>query len=378
MAGATGFDVIVLGCGGVGSAALYHLADRGLRVLGIDRFAPGHDRGSSHGETRAIRQAYFEHPDYVPLLRRAWTLWRELEGHAGGELLVETGVLQFGPADGEVVPGVLHAARQHGLDVERLSSAEVARRYPGIVVPDTHQAVFEARGGYLRVEDCVQAHVALARARGASLLAGTAVTGWRPDGEGVSVDTGEGTFRADRLVVCAGAWAGQLLPGLGVPLTVLRKHLHWFGNRDPRYRQDHGFPVFLFELPQGIYYGFPQVDGSGVKFCEHSGGEPLADPMARSEALDAQEFARVEAVLRRQLPGVDGPALRHAACMYTMTPDAHFLVDRHPAHPQVWLAAGLSGHGFKFAPVLGELLADLAVDGDSRLPWRFLSRARFD
>ncbi len=372
------YDAIVLGAGGVGSAAMWRLAKRGLRVLGIDRFAPPHDRGSSHGQTRIIRQAYFEHADYVPLLLESYRLWAELEAATGRRLLRETGLVEVGPADGVVVPGVLQAARRHGLDVEQLSAAEIERRWPALRVPGNLVGVFERRAGLLAVEDCVQAQLAAALAAGAELRVGSEVLAWSVDGAGVNVETRSGRFTADRLVVAAGAWSGKLLASLDLKLRVLRKVLMWYPTGDATTHADAGFPCYLFELPDaGIFYGFPAIDRRGLKAAEHSGGAPVDDPGAVNRGLHEQDRQPVKAFLRSHLPAAELPCREHAVCMYTMSPDEHFIVDRHPDHEQVAFAAGLSGHGFKFTPVLGAALADLAIDGKSDLPIGFLSLGRF-
>lgn len=370
------WDVIVIGCGGVGSAALRHLAARGARVLGLDRYPVGHDRGSSHGETRVIRQAYFEHPDYVPLLRRAYDLWGELEADSGEKLFHRTGVLQIGPPDGEVIRGVLTSARTHGLSVEALTAADVASAYPGFLMPDGATAVLERNAGYLRVEACVHAHVEQARADGARLEIGAAVTGWRAGAGSVAVETRSGTHHAGALVISAGAWSEAVIRDLGVPLTVLRKHLHWYRNRDPRYLEANGCPVFFYEIGGRFFYGFPQRDALGVKVSEHSGGEAISTPGAVSRAPDPADTRDIERFLKERLPGVERLRARHDVCMYTMSPDAHFLVDVHPAHDNVCFAAGLSGHGFKFASALGEALADLAL-GNPEGAHGFLGLQRF-
>ena len=370
------YDVIVAGTGGVGSAALFHLARRGVKVLGLDRFPPGHDRGSSHGHTRLIRQAYFEHADYVPLVLRSYELWAELEALRGQKLYHEVGLLEVGPADGEVVPGVLRAAEQHGLEVEQLTGEQVERRFPGFRAPTPLVGVFERRAGYLHVEECVVAHVEAALALGAELRTGEEVRAWEPDDDGVRVATDRESYLADRLVIAAGPWAGQLLAELGIPLVVRRKPQFWFRPRDKAYRVERGCPGFLFETPAGFYYGFPQLDDGGVKAAEHSGGAVVADPLTVNRDLDPADVSLVRAFLSAHLPGVSHELLHHAVCMYTLTPDQHFVVDVHPQHRQVAFVAGLSGHGFKFTPVLGEALADLALNGRTSLPIGFLSATR--
>ena len=372
------YDVIILGTGGVGSAAAFHAARRGAKVLGIDRFPGGHDRGSSHGETRIIRQAYFEHADYVPLLLRAYELWRELEQLAGEDLLHQVGLLQIGPPEGFVVRGVLEAAKLHGLKVDSLAADEVHRRFPGFRVPAGSVGVFEPAAGYLKVERCVLAHLAAAKQHGAEFRFGSAARAWRHDGGDLVVETEAGeSFRAKQLIVTAGAWAPALLADLNVALKVRRKHLYWYPTAESVYREDRGCPTFLYELPQGVYYGFPQIDALGVKVAEHSGGAVVIDPLNDLRVLDQADVERVQAFLATEMPGVTRQLGRRSVCFYTMSPDEHFIVDRSPREEHVFFAAGLSGHGFKFTSVLGEALADLALDGATDLPIGFLSLARF-
>ena len=371
------YDAIVIGTGGVGSAAMYHLARRGVKVLGLDRFPPAHDRGSSHGRTRIIRQAYFEHSDYVPLLKRAYELWSELEQLQGKQLYREIGLLQIGPSDGVVVPGVLKSAAQHNLPVETFSPDDMRRQFPGFRVADERQGVLERRAGYLRVEDCVLAHLAAAEWHGAELKTGAAVVSWRAEGNGVMVNTDSAAFHADKLILTAGPWAGHLLRDLNIPLEVRRKPQFWFACDDPRYHADNGCPAFLFETPGGIFYGFPNAENWGVKAACHSGGEPIVDPLALDRTLRPEDQSQIERFLAVHLPGVSHRVLHHEVCMYTMSPDEHFIVDRHPRWPQVCFAAGLSGHGFKFTSVLGEALADFALAGRTTFPIDFLSLRRF-
>ncbi len=372
------YDAVVLGVGGVGSAALFHLAARGLNALGIDRFLPGHDRGSSHGQTRLIRQAYHEHPAYVPLVQRAYALWDSLERLSGRQLYRQVGILEIGPPDGSVVPGVLTSARQHGLDVEELGAAGARRRFPGFQIPEDFAAVFEARAGYLRVEDCTRTHVDQALLRGAKLQIGTSVQSWQPQGQSIRIVTDQGEIHTKRLVITAGAWAGQLLSDLKIALTVVRKPLYWFNAPEKAYGEQHGGPGYIVETRDGNFYGFPFVAGQGLKCAEHTGGSEVSDPLQVDRRPQAEETARVQQFVSRYLPQASTDVINFAVCLYTLSPDRNFIVDRHPECSQVSFAAGLSGHGFKFASVLGEVLADLAVDGRTSLPIDFLSCRRFE
>lgn len=369
------YDAIVIGTGGVGSAAAYHLARRGAKVLGLDRFPGGHDRGSSHGETRIIRQAYFEHPDYVPLLKRAYELWRELETLVGQNLFYQVGLLQIGPESGAVVRGVLESARRHRLTVEKLDAAQIAHRWPGFRVPECSVGAYEPGAGYLRVEECVLAHLAAAQRQGAELKTGATVLSWKEEAAGICVATDQGDFRAAKLVITAGPWAPQLLADLGIRLEIRRKHLYWFGTSDAALDQSR-CPTFLYEVPQGIYYGFPSIDPLGVKVAEHSGGEVVTDPLNDPRQIDERDLGRVKDFLSQCMPTANGVLNRHAVCSYTMSPDEHFIVDRHPRSERVMFAAGLSGHGFKFTSVLGEALAEMALSGSTSLPVEFLNRSR--
>jgi monomeric sarcosine oxidase len=324
-----------------------------------------------------IRQAYFEHPDYVPLVLRAYEHWYALQAAAGRTLYRETGLLEIGPPSGVVVPGVLASARQHNLAVDELTPVEVERRFPGFVVPEGMIGVFERRAGFLHVEDCIRAQIEQAVAAGAELHADEPATAWRVAGANVVVDTDRGRYEAPRLVIAAGAWAGQVLADLNVPLVVRRKPQYWFQPRGNAYRSDDGTPAFLYERHDGVFYGFPVVGPEGLKCADHSAGVTVADPLQLRRDVDPTDLANVERFVGECLPQLTTKLNDHAACMYTMSPDENFLVDVHPRHPQVSFVAGLSGHGFKFAPVLGEALADLATGGKSALPIGFLSVARF-
>jgi monomeric sarcosine oxidase len=382
------YDVIVLGIGGVGSAVLDQLAQRGVRAIGIDRFNPPHDRGSAHGQTRVIRQAYFEHSNYVPLLAESCRLWRELEKRTRRRLYNEVGLIEIGSADGVLIPGVLRAAAEHKLKVESLAVEEIYRRWPGLGTMGDVAGVFEQAAGYLLVEDCVEAHLRMAESAGARLMVDTVVHEWTATDHEVRVRTDRGELVAARLVITAGAWAAQMLADLNIPLNVRRKSLFWFAAGTSDYDMTGGFPVFLFEVPHGsifaegggnahaMFYGFPKIDDRGVKVAEHSGGRVIDDPLVVDRSIDPSEQQRIAKVLSAWLPNVSDRVTDHAVCLYTMSPDENFIVDRHPAHSNVSFAAGLSGHGFKFAPVLGRALAELALDGETSLPIDFLSLKR--
>ncbi|MEM7011392.1 MAG: N-methyl-L-tryptophan oxidase [Verrucomicrobiota bacterium] len=370
------FDSIIIGTGGVGSAAAYHLAKRGQRVLGLDRFEGGHDRGSSHGETRIIRKAYFEHPDYVPLLERAYVLWRELEEIRNEELYREVGLVEIGPPDGVIVPNVLQAAKEHNLDVDLVDPGDFADRFPALQLPDGHAAVFEREAGFLFVERCVLAHLSQAKSHGAEFRTGVEVTGWKTEGDSVVVSTNRGSFTANSLVICGGSWTQQLLGELGIPFRILRKHLHWYASDDLT-SDSNGFPGFFYETNGGYFYGFPKIDDLGLKVSEHSGGTEIVDPLNDPREIEPLDRSRVEAFLRDHIPSVSNQPTRHEVCFYTMSPDENFIIDRHPDHDNVVFAAGLSGHGFKMANVLGEILAQLTAREGTKLETEFLSLGRF-
>lgn len=355
------YDVAVIGCGGIGSAVLYHLARQGANAIGLEQFDAVHNRGSSHGHTRIIRQAYFEHPNYVPLLLEAYELWAELEQRVGEQLYVQTGLLQAGPAEGIVVPGVMRSAAEHNLPIDRLTSAEAMQRFPMFKIPSDHIAAFEHRAGYLFVEKCVAAHLNAAKQCGSPLLERCSVTSFEANGSGYRLLTNHGDILAERLVITVGAWLPNWLSPSLAPLRVLRKHLHWFASSDARVLQAAGCPLFFFENDVGCFYGFPAIDQQwGLKVAEHSGGELMSDPANLDRSMDAEDRTRIEQFVASYFHG-EHARQKHDVCMYTMTNDGHFAIDWHPAHPNILIAGGFSGHGFKFASVLGKELAQAVM-----------------
>lgn len=365
-------DVIVWGLGGMGSAVAWRLARAGARVLGFDQFGPAHDRGSSHGETRIIRKAYFEHPHYVPLLQRAYQLWAELEAETQRTLFLRSGLFIAGGPECEAVRGTRQAAADHRLPLERLTSAEARREFPAFRFEDRDEVVFEADAGYLLVEECVRAQLEVAARHQADLRFETPLRDWQVVPGGVRVRTATDEFHAPRLVVTAGPWAAGLFPGL----RVVRKPAFWFpleasagaAGRDA---------AFFFDLPAGQFYGFPSRDGATFKVAEHTGGEPVADPHRVDRQLAPRDLAVMRRFLEERRPGAGREPTGHSVCLYTLSADQHFVLDRHPTDAGVVVGAGFSGHGFKFTPVVGEVLADLALRGTTPLPIDFLGWSRF-
>jgi len=371
-------DVIVVGLGAMGSAAAYHLARRGVGVIGLEQFTPAHDRGSSHGRSRIIREAYFEHPDYVPLVQRAYEHWRALEEESGVRLLVPTGGLMIGPADGALVQGALASARTHHLPHELITAEQVRRRFPPFRLQPATVAVQEPNAGVLFPEACVRAHLDGAARAGAVLHFEEPVLRWSANGGGVEVVTAAQTYSAGRLVVTAGPWAPQVLRDLGLPLAVERNVMYWFAPvRDPAAFAPQRFPIYIYEYQQdAFFYGFPAMGEGGVKVAHHHSGVSCTPETIRREVAP-DEVAQMRALLAAHLPDANGALLRTATCLYTNTPDGHFLIDRHPQWNHVILACGFSGHGFKFASVVGEVLADLALDGWTRHPVGLFALRRF-
>ena len=363
----------------MGSAAAYQLASRGLRVLGLEQFDIPHTLGSSHGFSRMIRLAYFEHPDYVPLLRRAYELWRALETETRQKVIHITGGLYAGPPESEVINGSVAAARQYGIAHDLLDHAELRRRYPQFTLPEDFRGMLDHAGGFVLPERAITAYCDLAMRRGAELHGREPVLEWKNDGAGVTVRTAKETYTAGRLVFCGGAWSGKLIRDLGVPLVVSRQVMAWFWPRRAETFDLGRFPVWAIDPTDAPFtYGFPihPEGAAGMKVAFHEQG-PATDPDTDPRTPTPADEAALRPALRRFLPDADGPLLSMRVCLYTNSLDHSFIVDRHPANENATFACGFSGHGFKFASVIGEVLADLAMNGRSDLPIDFLSLRRF-
>ena len=373
-----GYDVAIVGLGGMGSAILAHCAARGAFVIGLEQFTPGHDLGSSHGKTRMIRQAYFEDPAYVPLVLRAYELWRELEHATGEELLRITGVLSVGAETSEIIRGTRRAASEHNLPLELLSQREVKARYPTLELWKDEVALLEVDAGVLNPERAVRAHLTLAKARGAKMRFGVAMESWHATDNGFEIHLSDGTqVLASKLVLALGPWFKETLESLGVRIRVQRNIQAWFSPGTHAYDAP-GFPGFLVnrqDLPAPLY-GFPDF-GDGVKAAFHGSGD-LTDANHVNREVDlVRDVEPIARALEQWMPGAAQTLREAKPCMYTLTPDEHFVIDHHPDHGNLVLCGGFSGHGFKFAPVIGEIGAELALDGGSRHVIEFLSLRRF-
>lgn len=361
------YDLIVIGVGGMGSATVYHAARRGLKVLGLEQFDIPHAQGSSHGVNRIIRLAYYEHPSYVPLLRRAYELWRELENRVGERLLIITGGIDAGREDSRTIQGSLLSCKQHHLPHEQLDAAALRRRFPGYQLAADMVGIYQPDAGFLLSERCIVAHVAAAQELGAEVHARERVLAWHVEDQGVSVTTTRDTYRARKLVVTAGAWARTIVPALQHVAVPERQVLIWTQPLKPEYFRLGAFPVFNFEAPEGRFYGFPVYGIPGFKLGKyHHRNERVDDPdrMDRECHPEDEEVLRVG--IRRYFPDADGPTMALKACLFTNSPDEHFILDRLPESPHVGVAAGFSGHGFKFCSVIGEIMTQLVVEGGTR------------
>jgi len=367
------FDCIVAGLGAAGSAALLHLAKRGARVAGFDTHTPPHTRGSSHGETRMIREAYFENACYVPLVRRAYHLWHELAAASRVTLIEETGGVFAGRKDGEMLPGIRVAGREYGIAVRELAREEQSREFRWLQPAADMDALTEPRAGLLHPERCIQANIDAAARAGAEVHAQEAVQSWTA-GNGVEVETVRGRYRAGRLILATGAWMTDPLAQAGITATVARQPLFWFAPNHAAAARE--LPVWAVEFETGrLVYGFPDR-GRGLKVAIHDAGTP-ATPATIDRRVHTHEIDAMRSLLDRFLPDMFGELVETATCMYTNTPDGHFVIDTHPNHGDVLLVSACSGHGFKFSSAVGECAAQWMLDGAPALDLSPFSLARF-
>ena len=374
------FDVVVCGLGAMGSAAAYHLARRGKRVLGLERYAPGHDRGSSHGHTRIIRLGYFEHPAYVPLLRRELCAVARARDGFHRRLLQITGIAEIGLPAGKLVPATLACAHLHALPHEVLDARALMRRFPAFELPADYIAVMQPDGGYLQVEPAIEAQLALAMAAGAELRSGVTIRAIEPRAGHVRVLTDHGVFDAGAAIVTVGPWTRSLLPELRAPLRVTREVTGWFEMTNTGSFAASELPVFIIESRHGLHYGIPpQPDAcTGLKVAKHHHRDEAVDPDDYDRTVSVHDEKLIRAVMADHMPAANGRMLAAGTCLYTMTPDGDFVIDALPGAANVIVASPCSGHGFKFSPVVGEILADLATAGKTSHDIARFRLARFD
>ncbi len=360
------YDAIVVGVGGMGSATAWQLAQRGKRVLGLEQFDIPHASGSSHGINRIIRLAYYEDPSYVPLLKRAYELWRALETACGEHLLHITGSIDASEPDGLVFTGALESCKLHDLSHEVLTSAELTKRFPGYQLPDDYLALYQEDGGFLLSERCIVQHAEEAMKLGAEIHGREEVLDWTSSENGIAVRTTRGTYETDKLIFTAGAWMGRLLDDLAPLLQPERQVLAWLQPLEPDLFMPESFPVFNLTVPEGRYYGFPVYGNPGFKIGRYHHLEETIDPAEPLRAPDESDEEILRAYVSRYAPAANGPTLALRTCIFTNTPDEHFIIDTLPDDERVIVASPCSGHGYKFCSVIGEILADLAIDGSTR------------
>ncbi|MBP1969102.1 monomeric sarcosine oxidase [Virgibacillus natechei] len=366
------YDVIVVGAGSMGMAAGYYLAKQGVKVLLVDSFDPPHDKGSHYGDTRIIRHAYGEGREYVPLALRSQVLWDELEKKTHHKIFMQTGAMGFGKkGDAPFIDEGIASGKEYNLEVEHYTGAELKEHYPGLQIPDDYDSFYEPKSGFLFSENCIQAYRDLAEHHGAEFSINDPVRDIEAYDDSVKVITEKGAFTADKLVISAGSWSGKITSkvGLDLPLIPTRQPVAWF-EADESLFNANAFPTFMVEIPNGenraIYYGFPSFGGCGVKVGRHEYVDAInPDTMNREFGSNANDEGHIREFLDKFMPKASGALKNGVICMYTRTPDGHFIIDKHPEHSHISIAAGFSGHGFKFASVVGEILSQLAVSGET-------------
>ncbi len=371
------FGAIAVGCGAMGSAITYHLAKQGVRTLTLEQFHLNHTNGSSHGKTRIIRTAYYEHPDYVPLMKRASELWHKIQDESGNSLIMTTGGLMFGTPDSELVSGALRSARKHNLLHQLLEAGEVRDRFRVFRPSDHEVAVYEPNAGMLFPERCIDAHVTLARNLGAEFHYNDPLLKWQANGDRIVAKTENETYSADSIIFASGSWLTGLLPDLELPLQCERQTVFWFNPlQNPELFSAAKMPIFMWQEKGGYYfYGVPDT-GDGVKTARHHAGEFGQPDKIRREITEEDQLP-VKEFLKRHLPWANGELRSSTTCLYTNSPDGHFVIDFHPKYRNVIIVSACSGHGFKFASVIGEIVSDMLLNGKTEYDISLFNLARF-
>jgi sarcosine oxidase len=379
------FDVIVLGVGSMGSSACYYLSKRGYKVLGLEQFDITHELGSHAGQSRIIRKAYFEHPDYVPLLNRSYKNWKELEEETGEQIYFQTGLCYFGSHDHPIIKGVKHSASEFDLEIKVLDALSAAEHFPQFKIPGDFECLHEPNAGFVTPEKAIRVYADLAKKKGASIHVQEKVMEWKKDEDGFVVKTNKDSYRGNKLIITTGAWSGKMIPGFQQKLKVTRQFLAWVKMKNENEFSYGNFPCWLIadEEKHDAYYGFPQLPAEkfgppgGMKLAHHF-AEKETDPDNVNRQITEEDENDLKYLLDKYFPGEFESFLSTKVCLYTNTPDEDFIIDKLPGNEDVVIATGFSGHGFKFVSVVGEILTDLAMDGKTELPIRFLNAKRFE
>jgi sarcosine oxidase len=378
------FDVIVLGVGSMGSATCYQLAKRGVKVLGLEQFDIPHELGSHAGQSRIIRKAYFEHPDYVPLLVRAYENWAALENATGSQVYFKTGLLYAGRKEGILIKGVRESAEKFKIRVDDLSAEEAKETFSQFNIPEDDDILFEPDAGFVTPERAILLFTEQAIRHGAVIRTKERIVEWKKSAEHIEVKTNSGDYTCEKLVITAGPWAGQMIPGISSNLSITRQLIAWVSPANWKPFELGNFPCWLIEDKDrnGAYYGFPVLPAGkfggpiGLKLAHHYPGE-VTDPDMVNGVPNEEDEANLIYALNKFLPGGYTSTLAMKTCMYTNTPDENFILDLLPGYDDVVIATGFSGHGFKFASVVGEIMADLAMHGKTSFPIGFLNAKRY-
>jgi len=380
----TSFDVIVIGVGSMGSATCYYLSKRGYKVLGLEQFDISHEFGSHAGQSRIIRKAYFEHPAYVPLLEGAYKNWKTFEQETGEQLYFKTGLLYAGTSSNEMITGVKQSATLYNIELELLKNADAVKRFPQFLFPKSFEILFEPEAGFLPPEKSIRLYASQAKKNGAIIKTNERVIEWKKDGTNIIVKTDKSSYQCNKLIITAGAWAGKMIPHFSDKIKVTRQFVAWIKTNDDRRFTLNNFPCWMIgdDEQRGCYYGFPLLDTkfgepAGLKLAHHFPKE-VTDPYKVDRRATENDIQDLKYCLDKYLPGVFDSILHTKICLYANSPDENFIIDKLPGYEEnVSIACGFSGHGFKFASVIGEILADLAIEGKSNLPIEFLNAKRF-
>jgi len=385
MTSTTSFDVIVLGVGSMGSATCYYLAKRGYKVLGLEQFDIAHEFGSHTGQSRIIRKAYFEHPDYVPLMQRAYENWKYIEQETGEQVYFKTGLLYAGNSTNDIIKGVQLSASLYDIELEKLNTSAALNRFPQFSFPKTFEVVFEPEAGFIPPEKAIRLYAEQAKKNGAIIHPNEKVIEWKQDGNSVTVKTDKGIYQCNKLIITAGAWTAKMTPGIADKIKVTRQFIAWIKTKDDHQFELNKFPCWMIgdDDKHGCFYGFPLLDiktfgePAGLKLAHHFPAQ-ITDPDQVNRQTTEDDFKNVEYCLDKYLPGVFDSVLNTKICLYANSPDENFIIDQLPGYEEnISIACGFSGHGFKFASVIGEILADLAINGKTNLPIGFLNANRF-